>query len=240
MKKIIIKVGIIIMALVSMINMNACSKLNSETANEVCSALADKYGETFVAVKIGDRFNTDHAKLYVHPENDEKLIFVAEIDRDTKLVEDDYIVQKVNREVDKFINRCSTEQGLTVSSNCCVITREPLQVVSGDWTPETFWQEYSFDFYFVYLLVNAEGVDIEKLYSVMEKSGIELNVDIRFKVYVFDGNNYQKCIEDIQLEPDANTTIIEKHNPISSCWNDVTNGSCSITKEELKEALREE
>lgn len=52
MKKIIMKVGLIIMALTTMVTMSACSKINNDTANDVCSALSEKYGESFVAVKL--------------------------------------------------------------------------------------------------------------------------------------------------------------------------------------------
>lgn len=52
MKKIIMKVGLIIMALTTMVTMSACSKINNDTANDVCAALSEKYGESFVAVKL--------------------------------------------------------------------------------------------------------------------------------------------------------------------------------------------
>ena len=42
MKKIIMKVGLIIMALTTMVTMSACSKINNDTANDVCSALSEK------------------------------------------------------------------------------------------------------------------------------------------------------------------------------------------------------
>lgn len=86
MKKIIMKVGLIIMALTTMVTMSACSKINNDTANDVCSALSEKYGESFVAVKIGDRFNTDSAKLYVHPADNEDILFTARINKDTGAV----------------------------------------------------------------------------------------------------------------------------------------------------------
>lgn len=106
MKKIIMKVGLIIMALTTMVTMSACSKINNDTANDVCSALSEKYGESFVAVKIGDRFNTDSAKLYVHPADNEDILFTARINKDTGAVEDNYIEEKVNYQVEEYFEEC--------------------------------------------------------------------------------------------------------------------------------------
>ena len=91
------------MALTTMVTMSACSKINNDTANDVCSALSEKYGESFVAVKIGDRFNTDSAKLYVHPADNEDILFTARINKDTGAVEDNYIEEKVNSVMGKPI-----------------------------------------------------------------------------------------------------------------------------------------
>ena len=151
MKKIIMKVGLIIMALTTMVTMSACSKINNDTANDVCSALSEKYGESFVAVKIGDRFNTDSAKLYVHPADNEDILFTARINKDTGAVEDNYIEEKVNYQVEDTLKNAFELNGISAASRCMVVTRDTLSVETEEYTPQTFSEKYGFTNYTVYL-----------------------------------------------------------------------------------------
>lgn len=236
-KKTIMKVGLMIMALTTMITMNACSKINNETANDVCAALAEKYGEDFAAVKIGDRFNTDHAKLYVYPVSNDSLLFTATINKDTKLVEDDYIIQRVNNIVDNIIAEELKKQELTGYANCCVITREPIQTDVAYETPKAFQEEYKFENYLIYLCVSENDLNAKRLYETMKNSISELGVTVRYRVYVFKENDYKNCVEKIKTMPDADATAIEKFTPIKNFWVDVDDNGISCLEEDIDNIL---
>ena len=154
-KKTIMKVGLMIMALTTMITMNACSKINNETANDVCIALAEKYGEDFVAVKIGDRFNTDSAKLYVHPKNNEEVLFTARINKDSGIVEDNYIEEKINYQVENVLLNAFLEKGISVSSRSMVVTKDPIIPENDEYTPKSFSEKYNFRFF----IIQIKGIE---------------------------------------------------------------------------------
>lgn len=238
-KKTIMKVGLMIMAITTMITMNACSKIDNETANDVCAALAEKYGEDFVAVKIGDRFNTDHAKLYIYPINNESLLFTATINKDTKLVEDDYIIQRVNNIVDNTIAGELKKQELTGYANCCVVTREPIQTDIVYETPKAFQEEYKFENFLIYLCVSENNLNAKRLYDTIKNSVSELGVTVRYRVYVFKESDYKNCVEKIKTMPDANATAIEKFTPIKNFWVDVNNDDISLSEEYIDNILQE-
>ena len=239
MKKIIMKVGLIIMALTTMVTMNACSKINNDTVNDVCAALSEKYGESFIAVKIGDRLNTDHAKLYVYPGSNNTLLFTATINRDTRIVVDDYVEQKVNHKVDTVIAEAATREDLAAYANCCIITRETLDAEIAEWTPQLFQQKYNFENYLVYLCVNKNDLTAEKLYKTMVECSAELGITVRYRVYVLEASKFDECVAELQKMPDANSTVIEKFAPIKTIWNDVDNGVSSNTINDLENVLQE-
>ena len=222
MKQIIMKVGLIIMALTTMVTMSACSKINNDTANDVCSALSEKYGESFVAVKIGDRFNTDSAKLYVHPADNEDILFTARINKDTGAVEDNYIEEKVNYQVEDTLKNAFELNGISVASRCMVVTRDTLSVETEEYTPQTFSEKYGFTHYTVYLVL---------------KDGTYTAHDVLNAVKFANDTIGVKRVSEIQSTPDISITMIEAISPISSFDVNVEQGMCSITEDELSEKL---
>lgn len=237
MKKIIMKVGLIIMALTTMITMNACSKINNETANDVCTALSEKYGESFVAIKIGDRFNTDSAKLYVHPADNESIIFTARINKDTGTVEDNYIEEKVNYQVEDTLKNAFELNGISAVSRCMVVTKDPLSVDNGDYTPQGFSEKYGFNHYTIYLVLNESDYSAADVLSAVKSANETIGVKLVIAGYVFEGNGYSECVSEIQSTPDISITLIEAKSPVSSFDVNVEHGVCSITEDELSEKL---
>lgn len=237
MKKIIMKVGLIIMALTTMITMNACSKINNETANDVCTALSEKYGESFVAVKIGDRFNTDSAKLYVHPDDNESILFTARINKDTGTVEDNFIEEKVNYQVEDILKNAFEQKGISVASRCMVVTKDPLSVDKDEYTPQSFSEKYGFNHYTIYLVLKDGSYAASEILSAVKAASETIGVKLVIAGYIFDEDGYRECVSEIQSTPDISITMIEGKSPIFSFDVNVEHGECSITDAELSEKI---
>ena len=237
MKKIIMKVGLIIIAFTTMITMNACSKINNETANDVCTALSEKYGESFVAVKIGDRFNTDSAKLYVHPADNESIIFTSRINKDTGAVEDNYIEEKVNYQVEDILKNAFAENGISATSRCVVVTKDPLGVEIDEYTPKSFSEKYAFSHYTVYLVLKDGDYSAQDVLNAIKSANEALGVKLVIAGYVFGEDGYSECANEIQATPDMSITMIEAKSPTFSFDVNVEQGACSITETELSEKL---
>ena len=235
--KTIMKVGLIIMALTTMVTMNACSIINNETANDVCKALSEKYGESFVAVKIGDRFNTDSAKLYVHPADNENIIFTARINKDTGSVEDNYIEERVNYQVEDALRNAFELNGISVTSRCMVVTKDPLNVYTEEYTPQTFSEKYGFTHYTVYLVLKDGNYTASDVLNAVKSANETIGVKLVIAGYVFKEDGYSKCVSEIRSIPDISITMIEAMSPISSFDVNVEHGTCSITGDELSVKL---
>lgn len=226
------------MTLTTMVTMNACSKINNETANDVCTALSEKYGESFTVVKIGDRFNTDSAKLYVHPANNEDILFTARINKDTGKVEDNYIEEKINYQVEEILKDAFSKKGINVASRCMVVTREPISVDNENYTPQSFSKKYCFDHYTIYLVLKNGNYAVSDILDAVKNANENIGVKLIIAGYVFDESNYLECVNEIQSTPDISVTMIESKLPVSSFDINVEFGNCSITEFELSEELR--
>lgn len=225
------------MALITMITMNACNKINNETANDVCDALSEKYGEFFNAIKIGDRFNTDSAKLYVHPTDNENILFVARINKDTGEVEDNYVEEKVNYQVEDIIKDSFAENGIVVSSICMVVTKDPIDAVNGDYTPKSFSEEYGFDHYTIYLVLKSGDYSASDILNSVKSANEATDVKLLIIAYVFSEDGYSECASVIQENPEMSITMIEERSPVSSFSIKVEQGECSISETELAKEL---
>ena len=232
------KVGLIIMALTTLITMNACSKINKEIANDVCVALAEKYGESFAVTKIGDRFNTNSAKLYVYPTTNENVVFIAKINNKTGIVEDNYVEEKVNFQVEDILRESFEKNGIIVASRSMVITRDPLNVENDEYTPKNFSEKYGFDHYTIYLALRGGNYSAEEILNAIKTANEKIGVKLVIAAYVFDETNFSECATDLQEIPDMSLTLIEAKSPLLSFDVNVEHGSCSITESELSNKLR--
>lgn len=235
MKTIIRKVGVIIMAITTTIFMGACSELNKDTSDKVCRALNEKYGETFVVTAIGDRLNTDGAKLYVHPADNKDLLFTARINRETGVVDDNYIEEKVNYKVESIVADSFDKRNISVNSRCMVVTKEPLIVENEDYTPLGFKETYNFDHYTLYLVIRQGDFTAADLLAAFENANNSVGVKLVMICYIFEPENYSACIEEMKIYAEMGATMIKSHSPVSAFNVIAENGVCSVTESELAE-----
>lgn len=234
MKTIIRKVGVIIMAITTTIFMGACSELlNKDTSDKVCRALNEKYGETFVVTAIGDRLNADGAKLYVHPADNKDLLFTARINRETGVVDDNYIEEKVNYKVESIVADSFDKRNISVNSRCAVVTQEPLIVENEDYTPVGFKEKYNFDHYTLYLVIRQGDFTAADLLAAFENANNSVGVELVMICYIFEPENYSACVEEMKIYAEMGATMIESHSPVSAFNVIAENGVCSVTESEL-------
>lgn len=214
MKKIIMKVGLIIMALTTMVTMNACSKINNETANDVCTALSEKYGESFVAVKIGDRFNTDSAKLYVHPADNETLVFSARIDKDSGKVEDNYIRVIIASEFKNKIKENLVAYQIPCELNVSLLCHDASDETNTKISVDDFAEKYSLSGITVYLPVKSSLIDedaIEDIVVAFKKANETFGINVSVMVYRISDEKFDACVEDMSSYPDITNTWFDSY-----------------------------
>ena len=233
MKKILKKVGWILMAASFMAKLAACSLLNDKNVESACKALQEKYGESFTVSAVGDRMGTNHVKLVVCPEGDQGVLFTVTLDRESGTITDDYIVQKVNHMVDLAVENCGRGLGMELTSICMLYADETPETEVRDWTPESFLESNGLDRYSVFLLVDKSTFHAEQLHRVLETVANSLQVDLTFRIYLLEAENYTQCVERVSQNPDANPTTIAKYSPVCDFVVKVNDGVCSMTAEDM-------
>lgn len=233
MMRTITKIGVIIMAITTMFTMSACSKINNDTAGKVCRALEEKYGESFAAAKIGDRLNTNAAKLYVYPEKNKDILFTASINRETGEVKDTYQLELVNNDIEKILSRCFANEMIDAYAQCMVLVNEPLDIDMGNYTPAQLQEKLGFNHYSIYFILDSKNVTPEKIERALINANKEVGVKMIASGYIFETVNYEACLEKMKENPEISTTIIEKEMPQASFDLLIENEACSISVEEL-------
>lgn len=239
MLRIIKKVGLLIMALTTMITMNACAELNQQTSSDVCNALSQKYGKNFVATKIGDRFNTDHAVLYLHPENDESLVFTATIDRETKEVSDNYIRRKMSlsysEDLVKSVDSSIAEIGVSAMLTCT----DPSEETNFDITADEFSEKYSLSQITFYITIKNSCVKeeaVKEIVSVVLEKQDSWDVEISALIFNISDSQFDSCVSDMAISPKINSSWFSEYDCIGNSAFTFTDGEINpgiqtITKE---------
>ncbi len=236
MKKILKKVGLIIMAITTMITMNACSKVNNDTANEVCAALSEKYGESFEATKIGDRFNTDSAKLYIHPVGQEDLIFSARIDKNSGEVWDDYVrclnAKHIENSILSSFETLDISATIKASLSCADTSAENDTNISF----EEFATKYSLTGIMLYMPINENNVSeqtvsliVDTLISVEKKYSVKISV----LAYSIPEDKYPDCVDAIKQNPDVSNTWFDSYACNANTAFSVSGGDVTPSIEDI-------
>lgn len=214
MKKTKMKVGLIIMSLITMITMNACTKINRDTADEVCKALSEKYNKTFVALKIGDRFNTDKAKLYLHPEGREDLIFTAWIDKESRQVEDTYIRRCVEMQVEDKLVAAAGATAKDCGFSAVLMCDDTSEETDANISLAAFAEKYSVTGIVVYVPVRAGAANeatLKGVVSAMESLHHELGADVSVLLYAIDDGGFESCVSDMKQNPNLTSTWFDTY-----------------------------
>lgn len=224
------KVGLIIMTLTTMITMNACSKMNDATANDVCTALSEKYGESFVAIKIGDRFNTDSAKLYVHPAKNENLIFTARINKDSGKVEDNYIRSIIANEIEEEIKSSVDSSDLKCGFSVTLMCQDTSNEADASISFEKFAEKYSLSGIAVYVPIKSSTISdqtVEDIISTFKKANDKFSVSVSAMLYSISDENFEKCMDDMTYYPDLTSTWFDSFGVNGTATISVKDGSVS-------------
>lgn len=228
------KVGLIIMA-AALITMSACSKINKDTANEVCSYLEGQYGCKFVASQIGDRLNKSTAKLYVYPESNSEIVFTAVIDTNGNIRED-YVAHLVLYTIETSIHDAFNSNGMKCSVNA-VITEDDIHEENPNITVQEFVDKNNIDSIFVRIVIDEATLDASGIVKALEDASKNCGVTLAVSAYILSSDSYQQCKSDFVTYPSVGATQIESYNPVSTFSTVVTNGVSSLTTDQLADAL---
>ncbi|WP_462410821.1 hypothetical protein [Neobacillus sp. Marseille-QA0830] len=196
-KKFLKKVGVIIMGL-SIFSLIGCSEIDKEQAADVEQLLQKKYNQEFEATHIGGRYGTGNdgtVTTYLHPKNNEDLLFSAVMNEDGKLVSDNYIPRLISHSVNEVIKRELGSEGIDSETNTVVMEADS----SSETNPEISLREYVNSYkpgYFSADMIVKEspGLTPEKFESALNAVYTAgLKTDFQVAIHVISDGNYEAC-----------------------------------------------
>lgn len=231
MKNNLRKAVIILMAVITTISMSACSKINSETAADVCNALKAKYGEDFEVTQIGDRLNSSTATTYVHPVNNSDIVFTARIDRSGNVV-DDYVNNIIMNSLEHDLVAKLSNSGFISVANA-VVTEDDVIETDRNLDPNTFVKKNGLESVLVRVVFDYKNEDAETIISALEQATNKYEFDLVISAYFMNHDSFTQCENDFKTYPSVGATKIDSYSPLFSVKTVLSGGKSSVTASEL-------
>ena len=245
MKNILYKVGLIFMAISSIISISSCAKrIVEQNTSNIKFLLQEKYGCEFEIVSLGDRFSTDKANTVTavcYPTGNRDLIFEAEMNTDNELVRDDYKESVVEAYIAEIIITEMENRGIPaavkvhvakISSLDKVIKKEELDefIAANDGISVTFHTAVSN----VDAAQDAYAAITNALMSVYSKN---TTMSIGTTVWNLEEASYKECCEKMSVNTTVSKTFFEDYKPIGSSNIAVVDGRINKTADMFCTAL---
>ena len=186
---------------------------NQDEINLVTSTLRDKYNEEFVISMIGDRFNTDHVKLVVHPESDESILFTTIIDYSDE-IKDDYISRIVLHKMERQLVSVLSKTDITCVANAVTIYDAFTKTTDKSISANVFFADNNIEKILIRVVFN--GTVNSTIYDQIVHWGKEYSFDIRLNGYVLNDVDYFSCKELFDKYVSVSDAMIGSHNPIKT------------------------
>ena len=205
MKKIIKRIGVIVMAFMVAANMAACIGLDQIQAKQVEQALEARYGEEFKVTRIGNRLGSgepDTVEAYCHPVANPDIVFRARIDIDGNLLNDPYPSAVLKYQMEEYLMQSFEADGMEVQINGYF----DMSNAVGDYKEIDVWAEdavaQSVQYGLCYCMDIAmkdtgNNEEMAKAIYHSAESVLDIDEDIRvfMAVYIIESDRYEECKE---------------------------------------------
>lgn len=236
LKKIVI--GVIAVATLNLVS--SCGIASENTPKLVVEKLSEKYGETFVAINIGDRFNTGSAKLTCYPENDTTIHFTVTYDFSTKEITDNYIHQKWASYVDEEIAALMLDQGLRTTSDTLFYGMK--NVSNSVNTINDFMSNASPEELYLYMIVDALDIKTEesakKCIDTLQAISSNYDIPIMVRLYSVKDDDYENCSKSLATATDITDEWFKFFQTEGRIVIKVSNNSANKTAEDVLNAFK--
>ncbi len=172
--------------------------------------LQEKYGESFTAAMIGDRFNRGRAKVYLHPDGEEALVFTALVYFDGT-VKDDYPAGRLLFRTEREIQERLSAAGLTAAANCAFpgILMEEADV---SLSLKDFAEKHHLS-RILCRLIFPEGTEEEAILPVMEQFSAGFPMEMMINVFILGREAFEQCGRDFAAYPSVSEDMIRGYEP---------------------------
>ena len=205
MKKIIKRIGVIVMAFMVAANMAACIGLDQIQAKQVEQALEARYGEEFKVTRIGNRLGSgepDTVEAYCHPVANPDIVFRARIDIDGNLLNNPYPSAVLEYQMEEYLMQSFEADGMEVQINGYLAMGNAV----GDFTEidvkaeDAVAQSVQYGLCYCMKIAMKDTGNNEEMAEAIYHSAesvldIDENIRVCMMVYIIEADRYEECKE---------------------------------------------
>lgn len=235
----IVFLGVMMATLMSVIL--GCEDIDSKTANAIQDRLAKKYGESFTVASLGNRIGYDTVTAYVYADNDPSMRFTAKLDKNLKLVFDDYGYRSVCRRTQNIVESAFSDEGLEICAYC---EYEYLDNSLGlTAAPSAYIEATSSSYVAIAMIVkDHDEVSGERILRSLEVLHKEFgDVLIGIDIFVVSAEDYSavydKVLQDTTFFDAARLTRLGAEGQIREVTLQYTAEGATMTEEQIDAAL---
>lgn len=220
LKNILKKVSGVVMAL-SIFSLIGCSEIDKQQAADVEKLLQEKYDQEFKATHIGERYGTasnDTVTTYLHPSNNENVVFSAVMNKDGELVSDSYIPRLISDQLNQILKEELASKGIESDTYTFIMNNEKSSF--SETNPDISLKDYVTTYkpqYFSGHMIVKESPDLtpeqfEAALSAVYEAG--LNTIYQVGVRVIAADEYAKCLEEFKQLPEVSSSWFLDYNVV--------------------------
>ena len=184
---------------------------NEEISNVIKLKLHEKYGKEFVVKMIGNRYgmdSNDTVTTFCSPQDNEKLLFTAILNKEQTILKDDYILRSIKFELEESIEKVFKENNVDVLVRIETIGINRLEEKMTVQECIDKFENFNFLAYVVIKGVASKEV-LQDVYKILRKK--YKNIYLKNLIYMLEEEDFDECFETIKSSPVISIAFIEQY-----------------------------
>ena len=215
---------------------NTYHQVTKENAADVKMYLEHTYGEEFIPLRVGNRFNTNTATVYVRSGKNERVVVKA-ILHHSGSVDEDYVSQCILTQMSDSVVAALDSEGIHCDINA-TFGREIYETDKELTIPE-FISKHGLKKVVFQMIFPNESMDAKMLIDALE--GFAAREKLACLVYgnVLNEDGYSKCRQLYYDYPTVSKDIVREYEPVCSFSFRIEDGRSTLSADELQKIMEE-
>ena len=183
---------------------------NKDIIENIKKKLQKKYKIEFNVKKIGNRygiFTNDTVTTYCCPKYNENIIFIAKLNKEQTVLEDDYLLKCISYEIEESIKKEFQENNIEIIAKNKIIGKSNL---SEQISVQEFINKYKGANFLTYI-ISSQKISAEVLKEIYEKLKQKYKgIYLKTLIYIIDENGFENCKEIANQSPTIMQTMLEE------------------------------
>jgi hypothetical protein len=205
--------------LISTFSLLGCGAIDKKQAADVEKELQKKYNQEFKVTHIGGRYGTatnDTVTTYIHPANQEELVFKAITTKDGSLVSDSYIPSIISQSFNQILKQELQTVGIESETFTFVMQADSSKETNPDISLEEYITTYKPGYFSAHMIVkenaNVTGEQFEDALKAVYQAGLKTTFQVGIRVISAD--EYEEALTEYKQLPEVSSSWFRDYKVI--------------------------